>query len=242
MGQLVEAAAQNVHVGGVQQVGGQGGLVWLVGQVAAQMGAPEAAAQGLLGGGELLLEDVVGADHDGDGLAARIAHDRMTAQARAIALQIGQHEGVGGVGRLAVVAGGLDALTELPLVVLQVGGQRRQRALGRVRAGVGGRALAVGQVLGGEAQQVTQLTEQRPAVLQAPGRGGRSVEPVQIRQGGADLVEQALFLGRAGARAGPRRAASRSRRRLRSRLRESWPRNLAWSSSSRRLPTAARKR
>ena len=162
------------------------------------MSAPEAAAQGLLGGGEVLLEDVVGAGRDGDGLATRIAHDRMTAQARAIALQVGQHEGVGGVGRLAVVAGGLDALTELSLIVLQVGGQRRQQALGRVRVGVGGRALAVGQVLGGEAQHGTQLTKQRPAVLEALGRGSRSLEPVQIRQGGANLVEQALFLGRAG--------------------------------------------
>ena len=56
----------------------------------------------------------------------------------------------------------------------------------------------MGQVLGGEAQQVTQLTKQRPAVLEAAGRGGRSLEPVQIRQGGANLVEQALFVGRAG--------------------------------------------
>ena len=197
---MVEAAAQNLHIGGIQQVGGQGGLGWLVGQIAAQMGAPEAAAQALFGGGEVWLEDVVGTGRDGDGTPARIAHDRMAAQALAIALQIGQHEGHGGVGRRVVVEGDFEALAELSLIVLEGGGQRWQQALGlgRIRWDAGGRGLAVGQVLGGEAQHVAQLTEQVPAVLEALGGGGRSLEPVQILQGGADLVEQALFAGRVG--------------------------------------------
>ena len=43
------------------------------------MGAAEAAARTLLGSGEVLLEDVVGAGHDGDGTPILSAHDRMAA-------------------------------------------------------------------------------------------------------------------------------------------------------------------
>ena len=78
---LVETSAHNLHVGGIKQVGGQGGVSWLVGQVGVQMGAPEAAAQALRGGGEVVFEDILRAGRDVDGTPARIAHEWMTAQA-----------------------------------------------------------------------------------------------------------------------------------------------------------------
>ena len=118
---MVEAAAQNLHVGGIEQDGGQGGLGRLIGQVATQMGAPEAAAQALLGARKVWFEDIVGAGCDGAGAAAGIAQHWMAAQALAIALQIVQHEGGSGVG-WCVVGGGLEALAELSLIVLEVSG------------------------------------------------------------------------------------------------------------------------
>ena len=75
-------------------------LGWLVGQVATQMGAVEAAAQALLGGGDVLIEDVVGAGYDGDGTPAPIAHDRGGGGIRGLEapqkqlLSRGQHYGV----------------------------------------------------------------------------------------------------------------------------------------------------
>jgi len=57
----------------------------------------------------------------------------------------------------------LEALAQLLLEACEVGGDDLQKALGGRRGGL--RALAVGQVLRGQAQHVRQLAEERPAAL-----------------------------------------------------------------------------
>ena len=66
----------------------------------------------------MVFEDILGAGHDGDGTPARVANDRMAAQALAIAVKIDQHPGHGRVGRVIVKAG-LEALAEFSLVLLR---------------------------------------------------------------------------------------------------------------------------
>lgn len=126
MGQLVERAAHDAHIVGVAQVRDEGRLGRLVFHVAAQMGPSETAAHALLGAGEKLLQDIVGARHDRHHSTARLAHHRMAAELLAIAVQIVQHEGCGRV-RLAVVVPVLDALAQSLVIVLEVGGKRLQR-------------------------------------------------------------------------------------------------------------------
>ena len=86
----------------------------------------------------------------------------MPAEALAIALQVSQQEGLGRVLR-GLAGQRLEALAQLLLEAFEVGGDDLQKALGGHRGGL--RALAVGQVLRGQAQHVTQLAEERPAAL-----------------------------------------------------------------------------
>ena len=155
LGQLVERAAHDAHIVGVAQVGDEGCLGRLVFHVAPQMGPPETATQALLGVGEKLFQDIVGARHDRHDWTARRTHHRVAAELLAIAVQIVQQEGFGRI-RRAVVRQVLEKLAQSLVVALEVGGQRLQRLRLGVCAGAGrGGRLAVGQVPGGQAQHIT---------------------------------------------------------------------------------------
>ena len=146
MRQLVEGAAHDAHIVGIAQVGDEGRLGRLVFHGAAQMGPPETAAQALLGAGEELFQDVVGAGDYRHDATAGVAHRRVAAEVLAIAVQIVQHEGFGRVLR-AVVGQSLDALAQSLVVVLEVAGNRLQRILQGGCAGAGwGWRLAVGPI------------------------------------------------------------------------------------------------
>ena len=86
--QEVERAAHDPHVVRVQQVRCQGGLGRLVLHVPIEMRAAQAPPQLLLGGGEEVLGDIVGAFDDGQDAAAGVPHHGMPEQAVAVALQI----------------------------------------------------------------------------------------------------------------------------------------------------------
>lgn len=95
----------------------------------AQVHGPNGRARGvgaaLIGSGEEVFADVVGAGPDCDGTAGRIAHDRLPAQGLARAVKI-VHHACGGLVGLAFEGLDVDELAELSLVALQVGGYRLQ--------------------------------------------------------------------------------------------------------------------
>lgn len=77
-----------MHIDGTAQVGDEGRLGRLVFHVTAQMGLPETPAQALLGAGEEVFENVVGACDKRHDATARVAHERVTAGVFAMAVQI----------------------------------------------------------------------------------------------------------------------------------------------------------
>ncbi len=78
--QFGQRAAEEADIVGLAQVSDKRHLGWLVLHVAAQMGTPDTAAQALLGAGEELLQNVVGAGHNRHYAPLLVVQHRLAAE------------------------------------------------------------------------------------------------------------------------------------------------------------------
>ena len=119
--------------------------------------------------------------------------DGMADQSVAVAVQIGEHDGLGLERSQSVGGPGSNPLAQVLVVALEIRGDGLQAGgggLGLERGGRG-RPRPARQFLVGQPQHVPQLAEHRPAALQAGDGVALRVQPFEGAQGLGGLLQQA---------------------------------------------------
>ena len=171
-GEVLQRAADDSDVGGVAEVGHEGGLDRLLLEVSAEVGSANASAKQLLAGTEEMLGGVVGPLDDEQDVAVFVSDGGMSEEVVAVLVEVSEDDGIGEFFG-ASVRHAIDPLGELRRISLD--GLLDPKQADPFEGGdleLLPTEVPSGQLGVGQTQDVTQFGERLPAFFEsADGRG-----------------------------------------------------------------------